>query len=81
MMPTPPRLTSVMGVARILLAAVGPRETAGALVAEFGWDVSLQALALLRGEAAGKAFGHVWARLATDPAGETASAPPLDGVE
>lgn len=61
-----PRLTSVMGVARALLATIDERETVEVLVAEFGWDVAFQALALLRGEHANKAFGLAWELLATD---------------
>lgn len=60
-----PRLTSVMGVARALLATVGEAETVEVMVAEFGWDVSFQALALLRGDEAGRAFGLAWEQLLT----------------
>lgn len=58
-----PRLTSVMGVARALLVTVEERETVDVLVAEFGWDVTFQALALLRGEEAARAFGLAWEHL------------------
>lgn len=58
-----PRLTSVMGVARALLVTVDERETVDVLVAEFGWDVTFQALALLRGEEASRAFGMAWEHL------------------
>lgn len=61
-----PRLTSVMGVARALLATVDEQETVDVLVAEFGWDVAFQALALLRGEEAGRAFGLAWQHLVLD---------------
>jgi uncharacterized membrane protein YqgA involved in biofilm formation len=60
-----PRITSVMGVARALLATVDEHETVEVMTAEFGWDVSFQALALLRGEDAARAFGLVWERLVT----------------
>lgn len=62
-----PRITSVMGVARALLATVSPYETVEVLVAEFGWDVTFQALALLRGDGADEAFGIAWEHLLTDP--------------
>lgn len=61
-----PRLTSVMGVARALLATVDVHETVEVLIAEFGWDVTFQALALLRGDEAGQAFGLAWEHLVTD---------------
>lgn len=61
-----PRLTSVMGVARALLATIDERESVEVLISEFGWDVSFQALALLRGEEAGRAFGIAWEQLVTD---------------
>lgn len=61
-----PRLTSVMGVARALLATVDVTETVEVLIAEFGWDVSFQALALLRGDEATRAFGLAWEHLVTD---------------
>lgn len=62
-----PRLTSVMGVAHALLATVGPHDTALILVAEFGWDLALQALVRLRGAPARVAFGRVWEHLVTEP--------------
>lgn len=61
-----PRLTTVMGVSRALLATVGPEDAAGVLVDEFGWDAAFQGLALLRGEAASEAFGAVWSALVLD---------------
>lgn len=61
-----PRLTSVMGVARALLVTVEERETVDVLVAEFGWDVTFQALALLRGDEAGRAFGMAWEHLVVE---------------
>lgn len=62
-----PRVTSVMGVARALLATLDVRETVAVLVVEFGWDVTFQALALLRGEHASEAFGAAWEYLITEP--------------
>lgn len=64
---TTPRLTSVMGVARALLATVDVREAVAVLVVEYGWDVTFQALALLRGEQASEAFGVAWELLVTEP--------------
>lgn len=61
-----PRLTTVMGVARAVIATVGPRDAARALIDEFGWDVSFQALALLRGEEAAATFGAAWSILVLD---------------
>lgn len=63
----PPRLTSVMGVAKALMATVGPRDAVDVLILEFGWDVTFQALALLRGDDAHLAFGLAWSHLLTSP--------------
>lgn len=60
------RLTTVMGVARAILATVGPRDAARVLIDEFGWDATFQALALLRGEEARAAFGATWTSLVLD---------------
>lgn len=62
-----PRLTSVMAVGRALLSTLDAREAVGVLVAEFGWDLTFQALALLRGHDAERAFGLVWELLVTAP--------------
>lgn len=61
-----PRLTTVMGVARAVIATVGPVDAAPVLVDEFGFDATFQALALLRGEDARTAFGEVWSSLVLD---------------
>jgi hypothetical protein len=61
-----PRLTTVMGVARAVLATVGPRDTARVLIDEFGWDATFHALALLKGDAAVAAFGATWSTLLLD---------------
>ena len=66
-MERPLRLTSVMGVARALLATISVAEAVDILIVEFGWDATLQACALLRGPEAHEAFGHCWQRLVTDP--------------
>lgn len=62
-----PRLTSIMGVARALLATVTAEEAVEVLVAEFGWDASFQALSLLRGDDADAAFLLTWEHLAFGP--------------
>lgn len=61
-----PRLTTVMGVARAVLATVGPRDAVRVLVDEFGWDVSFQALALLPDPEARPAFAECWGALVLD---------------
>jgi hypothetical protein len=61
-----PRLTTVMGVARAVIATVGPRPGARALVDEFGWDATFQAVALLRDDTSNTAFGAVWVALLVD---------------
>ena len=66
----PLRLTSVMGVARALLCTVDVRDAVEILVGEFGWDVSFQALALLRGDDAEQAFALAWTELLTSSIGE-----------
>ncbi len=65
--PQPIRLTSVMGVARALLATFDPHEAVEVLIIEFGWDVSFQALLLLRGEEAERALLQTLELLVTDP--------------
>ena len=78
-MPTRPlRLTTVMAVARALLATVPPREAVEVMVAEFGWDPTFQACVLLTGEPAREAFGHAWAHLVTEPLQHELS--PVDGL-
>lgn len=52
----PLRLTSLMGVARAMLGTFEPHEAVEVLVAEFGWDSTVQALLLLRGDDAGHAL-------------------------
>jgi hypothetical protein len=60
------RLTTVMGVARAVLATVGASAAVPALLDEYGWDRTFQALALLRGDDAAEAFGMVWQTLLLD---------------
>lgn len=62
----PIRLTSVMGVARALLATFDAHEAVEVLVIEFGWDVTCQALLLLRGDDAERALLLTLERLLTD---------------
>jgi hypothetical protein len=61
-----PRLTTVMGVGRAVLAAVGPVDGVQVLTDEFGWDATFQALAVLRGDEAREAFGVAWSALVLD---------------
>lgn len=76
-MSAPLRLTSVMGVARALLATVSTADAVEILVGEFGWDASFQACALLRGDDAADAFAVCWQQLVTDPiATELRTVPP-----
>lgn len=63
----PIRLTSVMGVARALLATFDAREAVEVLIIEFGWDVTFQALLLLRGDDAARAVVLTMERLLIDP--------------
>lgn len=66
-MQRPLRLTSVMGVARALLATISVEDTVDVLIVEFGWDAAFQACALLRGPDADAAFATCWLRALTDP--------------
>lgn len=66
-MPGPLRLTSVMGVARALLATISTEDAVEILVGEFGWDATFQACSLLRGDRAADAFAVCWQRLVTEP--------------
>lgn len=62
-----PRLTAVIGLARALLETLGPADAIEVLIAEFGWDLTFQAAALVRGEGADIAFGLVWQQLLLEP--------------
>lgn len=46
-MESAPRLTSIAGVARALIATVGVDDAVGILIGQFGWDVAFSALARL----------------------------------
>ena len=61
----PPRLTTMMGVARALMVTLQDHEVVDVLVSEFGWDPTFQMLALLKGEDAARLFGLAWERLLT----------------
>lgn len=58
-----PRITAVMGLARALLETLGPDEAVEVLIAEFGWDVSFQAVSLVRGGTASRALSVLCERL------------------
>lgn len=62
-----PRLTAVLGVTRAMIATLGAEDAVTVLVAEFGWDATFQALAMLRGEEARTAFGVCWEQLILAP--------------
>ena len=53
---SPPRLASITGVARALMATVGVEEAVNILTVQFGWDVAFNALAGLDGPEAGRAL-------------------------
>lgn len=66
-MQRPLRLTSVMGVARALLATISVEDAVDVLISEFGWDATFQACSLLRGPDADDAFAVCWLHVLTDP--------------
>lgn len=66
-MERPLRLTSVMGVAKALLSTLDVDDAVEILIAEFGWDATFQALSLLRGAEAERAFDVSWMWLLTEP--------------
>lgn len=45
----PPRLSSITGVSRALIAAVGVDDAVGILVSQFGWDLAFSAIARIDG--------------------------------
>jgi len=61
-----PRLTSIAGVARALLATVGVDEGVRILVAQFGWDVTVLALAQLAGDDAAEGLWRAVQELVRD---------------
>lgn len=61
-----PRLKSVSGVARALIATVGVDEAVGILVSQFGWDIAFNALARLEDPEAAVGLWRTTALLACD---------------
>lgn len=59
-----PRLTSITGTSRALIATVGVDEAVDTLVAQFGWDATVQAVARIEGDIGGRALGRAVAGLA-----------------
>lgn len=62
-----PRITAVLGVTRAMISTLGAEDAVTVLVAEFGWDATFQALAMLRGDEARHAFGVCWEQLILAP--------------
>lgn len=56
MEPTP-RLTSITGVSRALIATLGVDDAVGVLIRQFGWDLAFNALARLEGA---EGAGGMW---------------------
>lgn len=52
-----PRLTSITGVSRALIATLGIDDAVGVLVRQFGWDLAFNALARLDGA---EGAGGMW---------------------
>lgn len=61
-----PRLRSIAGVARALIATVGVDQAVSILVAQFGWDLAFVALANVDGPEAARAL---WIALETETFG------------
>jgi hypothetical protein len=61
-----PRLSSITGVARALIATVGDDEAVAILVSQFGWDVAFNALAQVDGPDAAAALYRCVSRLVYD---------------
>ena len=53
---TTPRLQSITGVSRALISTVGVEEAVAILIAQFGWDTSMLALARIDGPNGGRAL-------------------------
>ena len=51
-----PRLRSIVGVSRALIATVGVEEAVSILVSQFGWDTAFLAVAQLEGAEGGAAL-------------------------
>jgi hypothetical protein len=52
-----------MGVARALIAILEDQDVIRILVAEYGWDASFLAMAMMKGEDAQRVFGRLWEEL------------------
>jgi hypothetical protein len=61
-----PRLKSIVGVSRALIATVGVNDAVSILIAQFGWDVAFHALARLDSADAGAALWRAVEELACD---------------
>lgn len=61
-----PRLKSITGVARALLATVGVADAVAILTSQFGWDVAFSALAALDGQDASAALWKAVEQLVAD---------------
>ena len=61
-----PRLSSISGVARALIATVGVDDAVTILTTQFGWDTAFTALAHLEAPEAGAALWAATERLLCD---------------
>ena len=61
-----PRLSSISGVARALIATVGVDDAVTILTSQFGWDVAFTALARLEGPEASTALWRAAEQLLVD---------------
>ena len=61
-----PRLSSISGVARALIATIGVDEAVSILVTQFGWDVAFNALAKIDSPEASSAMFRCVAHLVYD---------------
>jgi hypothetical protein len=61
-----PRLSSISGVARALIATVGVDDAVTILTSQFGWDVAFGALAYLEGADASTALWRATEHLLLD---------------
>ena len=61
-----PRLSSISGVARALIATIGVDEAVAILVTQFGWDIAFNALAKIEGAEGESALFRCVAQLVYD---------------
>ena len=61
-----PRLSSISGVARALIATVGVEDAVMILTTQFGWDIAFNALARLEGPEATSALWSATEQLLID---------------